>query len=54
MIRRGKLTEIKETNMNVDSLLLNMGVGNITKVTWDDKKKTCCSKKRDRLCTSGS
>jgi len=41
----GKLIEIKETNMNVDSLLLNLGVGNITKITWDDKKRPLSIKK---------
>lgn len=41
----GKLTEIKETNMNVDSLLLNLGMGNITKITWDDKKRPVSVKK---------
>lgn len=41
----GRLTDISETNMNVDSLLLNMGMGNVTKITWDDKKRPVSIKK---------
>jgi len=41
----GYLSEIKETNMNMDSLLLNMGPGNITKITRDDKKRPMTIKK---------
>ena len=41
----GLLSEIKETNMNVDSLLLNMGLGNITKIARDDKNRPAAVKK---------
>ena len=33
----GRLTEISEKNINVDSLLLNLGVGNSTKIERDGK-----------------
>ncbi len=41
----GNLSLIKETNMNVDSLLLNMGLGNITTITRDAKSRPLSVKK---------
>lgn len=34
---KGNLRKITETNMNVDSLLLNMAIGNVTTITRDGK-----------------
>ncbi len=41
----GSLSEINETNMNVDSLLLNMGMGNTTTIARDAKGRPVTVKK---------